>query len=71
MQNFFYITSKIIPTPSSMVSYLIVWLHSRNQPSVPKSLLRVLKNLEDQSGCVAQLFIAYVDPQTGTTSCQK
>ena len=44
---------------------------ARNQPSVPKSLFRVLKNLEDQAGCVAQLFVAHVDPKTGATSCQK
>jgi hypothetical protein len=43
----------------------------RNQPHVAKSLLRVLGNLEDQSGCIAQLFIASVDPKGGNLKVQK
>jgi len=43
----------------------------RNQPQVPKALLRVLKNLEDQTGCIAQVFIASVNPADGTSSIQK
>ena len=34
-------------------------------------MLRVLKNLEDQAGCVAHLLVAYVDPTTGTSSVQR
>ena len=44
---------------------------SRNQSCAPKSLLRVLKNLEDQTGCVAQLLIASVDPGDGIIGIQK
>ena len=43
----------------------------RNRPLVPKSLLRILKNLEDQTGCISQLIIASVDPKTGGSSIQK
>ena len=44
---------------------------SRNQPFVAKSLNRVLANLEDQAGCVAQLLIASVDPAGRPPSIQK
>ena len=43
----------------------------RNQPLVSKALLRVLSNLEDQAGCVAQLFVASVDPAGGPPVIQK
>ena len=43
----------------------------RNQPSVAGSLTRVLTNLEDQAGCVAQLFVAFVDPLGGPPTVQK
>lgn len=48
-----------------------VFRPSRNQPFVVKSLNRVLANLEDQAGCVAQLLIASVDPAGGNPSIQK
>ena len=50
--------------------YLIFRL-SRNQPLVVKSINRVLTNLEDQTGCVAHVFIASVDPKGGAPSIQK
>lgn len=43
----------------------------RNQPFIVKALNRVLMNLEDQTGCVAQLFVASVDPAGGAPSIQK
>ncbi|KAF9777388.1 hypothetical protein BJ322DRAFT_1025784 [Thelephora terrestris] len=46
-------------------------LHKKNSPHAPGSLLRVLKNLEDQTGCVAQLLIASVNPNSGAMSIQK
>ena len=55
----------------SMGSHLTIELHSRNQPSISKSLTRVFKNLEDQAGCVAHLFLGYIDPGTGLASIQK
>lgn len=48
-----------------------VLLSFRNQPLVAKSLLRVLTNLEDQAGCVAQVLIASVDPAGGSPLIQK
>ena len=44
---------------------------SRNQPSIGKSLLRVLTNLEEQAGCVVQVLVASVDPAEGKLSIQK
>jgi len=38
---------------------------------VARSLLRVLSNLEDQAGCVAQVIVASVDPEGGPPSIQK
>lgn len=48
----------------------VLWQPS-NQPCVVKSLNRVLANLEDQTGCVAQLIIASVNPTGGPPSIQK
>ena len=42
----------------------------RNQPLVAKSLNRVLANLEDQAGCVAQVLIASVNPGGGAPKVQ-
>ena len=44
---------------------------SRNQAFIAKSLTHILANLEDQTGCVAQLFVASVDPAGGSSSIQK
>jgi hypothetical protein len=38
---------------------------------VAKSLSRVLKNLEDQTGGIAHLLVGFVNPRTGATSFQK
>ena len=38
---------------------------------VEKSLLRTLANLEDQTGCVAQVLVASVDPAGGKLSVVK
>lgn len=38
---------------------------------VAKSLLRVLMNLEEQTGCIAQVLVASVDPGGGAPSIQK
>jgi hypothetical protein len=43
----------------------------RNQPLVAKSLLRVLGNLEDQTGCIAHVFLASVNPANGKLGVQK
>jgi hypothetical protein len=32
---------------------------------------RILKNLEDQAGCLACLLVASVDPDTGAMGIQK
>ncbi|KAF9779415.1 hypothetical protein BJ322DRAFT_1113226 [Thelephora terrestris] len=46
-------------------------IHEKNQPLVAKSLLRVLTNLEDQTGCIAQVFVASLSPQDGKLQVQK
>lgn len=38
---------------------------------VKKSLTRALANLEDQAGCVAQVFVAFVNPAGGAPLVQK
>jgi len=43
----------------------------RNQQSVANSVIRALENLEDQAGCVAHLFVASVDPESGVPTLQK
>lgn len=59
-----------------LTSLITLWVsltfwQFRNQPLVVRSLNRVLANLEDQTGCVAQLIIASVDPKGGPPSIQK
>ena len=56
---------------SSVLNLSDVFRSSRNQPFVAKSLLRVLMNLEDQAGCVAQLLVASVNPENGKPVIQK
>ncbi|KAF9642316.1 hypothetical protein BDM02DRAFT_3193503 [Thelephora ganbajun] len=46
-------------------------MHQQNQPSVPKLLLRIFKNLEDQAGCIAHLLIGQINPQTRVLSFQR
>lgn len=33
--------------------------------------MTVLKNLEDQTGCIASLIIGYVDPESGAASVDR
>ncbi|KAF9784807.1 hypothetical protein BJ322DRAFT_1109516 [Thelephora terrestris] len=47
----------------------LAW-HEVGQPSVAKTLSRMLKNLEDQAGCIAHLFVGFADPRTGDVSFQ-
>ncbi|KAF9790754.1 hypothetical protein BJ322DRAFT_1104403 [Thelephora terrestris] len=45
-------------------------MHEHNQPLIAKSLTCVLKNLEDQTSCVAHLLVGFADPRDGTVSFQ-
>ena len=48
-----------------------IFLPYRNQPLAVKALTRILANLEDQTGCVAHLLIASVNPGGGAPQIQK
>ena len=64
-------SSKVPDFPGYITNLPNVFWPSRNQPFVSKALNCVLLNLEHQARCVAQLMIASVNPEDGTTSIKK